>query len=417
MSNGLEKNLQDTKQCQALEDNYFDNNSTCQREESNPETAEQMVQPSKSIQIPLIQPFTADTNVAGNIPESLKADTGHTTPQECTTVHKNQKQTATLEVIEPVANAQHGDGKHTVEDTTDETTAVQSQLPCISPTSRDKISMPTEKGGCILVNSHLKQFLKDYPPSSEKQAFLDIYNMLSLLDKYLYDNPKHHTCCMSSDSEYVILLRYAIHFNIDLITFPTLWAVLSILLETQDVTHEHVKCLQEEYDTYYTDKLKDCMLKLERQSVELQNCMYDSVTHNFDKVSGLHDNGLTLFLRQEGDQSDEVTTSENAIDDDAIDIRTLYPSWSSEINDMNNINQMTNYKSMKNIRDEIGKDTPLKMDIDAYDRDRHLITVSLSDRLDLGQNSLLGAQQVRVAIKHTDQISEFPEHLSQISLG
>ena len=49
--------------------------------------------------------------------------------------------------------------------------------------------------------------------------------------------------------------------------------------------------------------------------------------------------------------------------------------------------------------------------IDAYDRDKHLITTSLSDRLDLGQNSLLGAQQVRVAVKHTDQIPEFPEHL------
>ena len=35
----------------------------------------------------------------------------------------------------------------------------------------------------------------------------------------------------------------------------------------------------------------------------------------------------------------------------------------------------------------------------------------------LGQNSLLGAQQVRVAVKHTDQIIDFLEHLRQISLG
>ena len=33
------------------------------------------------------------------------------------------------------------------------------------------------------------------------------------------------------------------------------------------------------------------------------------------------------------------------------------------------------------------------------------------------RSSLLGAQQVRAAVKHTDRISEFPEHLSQISLG
>ena len=44
--------------------------------------------------------------------------------------------------------------------------------------------------------------------------------------------------------------------------------------------------------------------------------------------------------------------------------------------------------------------------IDAYNRDRALITKSLSDRLDLGQNSLLRAQQVRVAVKHTDQMRE-----------
>ena len=92
--------------------------------------------------------------------------------------------------------------------------------------------MPTEKVGCILVTSHLKQFLEGYPPSSDKQAFLDIYHMLTLLDKYLYDNPKQHTHCMSSDNEYVTLLKYAIHLNIDLTTFPTLWAVLSILLDT-----------------------------------------------------------------------------------------------------------------------------------------------------------------------------------------
>ena len=74
--------------------------------------------------------------------------------------------------------------------------------------------MPTEKVGCILVTSHLKQFLEDYPLSSQKQAFLDIHQMLSLLDKYLYDHPKQHTHCMSSDNEYVTLLKYATHLNV-----------------------------------------------------------------------------------------------------------------------------------------------------------------------------------------------------------
>ena len=55
--------------------------------------------------------------------------------------------------------------------------------------------------------------------------------------------------------------------------------------------------------------------------------------------------------------------------------------------------------------------------IDAYNRDRALITKSLSDRLGLGKNSLLAAQQVRVATMHTDQMTNIPEHLRQISLG
>ena len=92
---------------------------------------------------------------------------------------------------------------------------------------------------------------------------------------------------------------------------------------------------------------------------------------------------------------------------------------------MCDITQIVNYKSIKDIRDEICKDTPVKTEInkpyidniDTYNRDRALITKSLSDRLDLGQISLLGAQQVRVAVKHTDQIREFPEHLRQISSG
>ena len=98
---------------------------------------------------------------------------------------------------------------------------------------------------------------------------------------------------MSSDNEYVILLKYAIHLSLDLSTFLTLWAVLSILLDTQDGKCEYVKLLQEEYNTYYADKYRKYMLNLERKMVEIQNCMHDSVTQNFDRVSDLNDNGLT----------------------------------------------------------------------------------------------------------------------------
>ena len=44
VSKGLEKYLQDAEQCQALEVNYFDDNTTGQNDESSPEDAEQTIQ-------------------------------------------------------------------------------------------------------------------------------------------------------------------------------------------------------------------------------------------------------------------------------------------------------------------------------------------------------------------------------------
>ena len=127
-------------------------------------------------------------------------------------------------------------------------------------------------------------------------------------------------------------------------------------------------------------------------------------------VSGLHDNGTRPQQMQNRDQTVETTAPENAIDDNVTDIEAIYPPWSTDTDDLNDIDRMTNYKSMKDIRDKLCKHTPQKTEtdkpyidnIDAYNRDRQLITASLSNKLDLGQNSLLGAQQVRVAVKHTN---------------
>ena len=207
--------------------------------------------------------------------------------------------------------------------------------------------------------------------------------------------------------------------NIDLSVFLTLWAVLSILLDTQDSKCEYVQVLQEEYNTYYADKSRKYMWNLERKSVEIQNHMHDSVTQNFDRVSDLNDNGLTPLQGQQDEQPEGVYIPGNAIDDDVLDIMTLYPSWSPDTNDSYDINQIANDRSRKVLQDELYKDTPVKTEInkpyidniDAYNRDRALITKFFSDRLGLGQHSLPGAQQVRVAVKHTNQVREFPEHL------
>ena len=73
----------------------------------------------------------------------------------------------------------------------------------------------------------------------------------------------------------------------------------------------------------------------------------------------------------------------------------------------------------KRKQDELYNDTRVKTEInkpyidniDTYNKDRALITKSLTDRLGLGQHRLPGAQQVRVAVKYTDKVREFPECL------
>ena len=72
---------------------------------------------------------------------------------------------------------------------------------------------------------------------------------------------------MSPNNEYVSLLKYAIHLQIDKSMFPTVWAVLSILLDTQDSNLEYVKFLQEEYNRHYEHRSRKYMEKSEKKSI------------------------------------------------------------------------------------------------------------------------------------------------------
>ena len=219
------------------------------------------------------------------------------------------------------------------------------------------------------------------------------------------------------------LLKYAIHLNIDISMFPAVWAVLSILLDTQDGNIEYVKLLQEEYNRYYESRSRKYMEKLEKKSKAIQNHMHDSITHDFDRVSDYSDNGSTPQQGKQDEQPEAVNSAENAIEHDAVDLLTEYPSWSTDTYDICDNNEVI--CNRKEIQDELYKDTPVKTvdnkphidNIDAYNRDRALITQSLSDRLGLGQNSLPGAQQVRVATMHTGQMTYIPDHLRRINLG
>ena len=133
----------------------------------------------------------------------------------------------------------------------------------------------------------LINFLNHFPPESKEKAFEQIYEILQVLEAYLIDNPQQHIHCMSPDNEYVLLIMYTITIEIDLCNFPAIWAVLSILLDTQSNTLQHVKSLQQVVNNYYDTCPTDVMSRLEHQASIIMKAMYDSVNNdNFDNVSG-----------------------------------------------------------------------------------------------------------------------------------
>ena len=137
-----------------------------------------------------------------------------------------------------------------IDDTSEDPTIVMGKLVTTAFVS-DDVRVPTEKVGSLQVTSQLQEFLNHFPPESKEKAFEQIYQILQALDAYLIDNLQQHLYCMSPDSEYVSLIMYATKLEIDLCNFLAIWAVLSILLDTQSNELQYVKNLQQVVDDYY----------------------------------------------------------------------------------------------------------------------------------------------------------------------
>ena len=266
-----------------------------------------------------------------------------------------------------------------------------------------------------------------------------------MLDAYLIDNPQQHQYCMSPDSEYISLITYATKLEIDLCNFPAIWAVLSILLDTKSNELQYVKTLQQVVNDYYKKHPMEVMRRLEQQTSNILNVMYDSVTNqNFDgvsddtdRVSGAVDNdsdkGDTDNIQMPYDNDNDTATGEmkyeqnmtNELKD--VDTNDMVPyerdnnmmtkvKWSTEMNDIDDrflrdyenmhksmedrqINDF--YEAQRHIQSAMMGDTSVKTvqnrqcidNMSDYDSEHHRITKSVCHRLDLGPIRLLGAQQ------------------------
>ena len=399
MTKGFDQYLQDAEQLHAAEDNYFDGTIRSTKTLPMLEVEEQVDQTSQNNLFPVKQEFIDEKESAINIPKSQK--TGYpsqwqavpnsishqgidldTNLQDDELQDEEEQDSMEQDTLVHNTDVSQDEYDSTAIDVIADSGTIQMGKPVIEPFTADDITIPHEKVGCIFITIRLQQYLEEYLPSSDKQAFLDIYHMLSLLDKYLYDNPKQHTYFMSPDNEYVALLKYAIHLHIDISTFPTVCAVLPILLDTQDSNLDYVKFLQEAYNRYYKHRTRKYMEKLEKKSIAKQTHVYDSVIYDFDRVSDYCDNGSTPLQGQQDEQPWCSHGAENAIEHDAVDILTEYPPWSTETCDLCDSDEAIYDRNRKETQGEVFKDTPVKTEdnkpyidnIDAYNRDNNPIT-------------------------------------------
>ena len=188
-----------------------------------------------------------------------------------------------------------------IDDTSDNPMIVMGK-PLTTAFVSANVHIPTEKVGCLQVTNQLREFLIHFPPESKEKAFEQIYEILQVLNAYLIDNPQQHVHCMSPDNEYVLLIMYAITIEIDLCNFPAIWAVLSILLDTQSSTLQHVKSFQQVVNNYYDKCSTDVMSGLEQQTSIFMKAMYDSINNehsdsisgDIDRVSGVVDSNYDV---------------------------------------------------------------------------------------------------------------------------
>ena len=286
----IDKYLQEVAERHERDDNYFNGWHVATNTSSPQQEANFIEQDDEDEEVRVPESNGQDTGEYGANPTEYNIqyqDELETTPEEEEDPQKAEKQDVDdLDMVAYTPDESKEEPFNTaIDDTSEDPTIVMGKLVTTAFIS-DDVHIPTEKVGCSQVTSQLQEFLNHFPPESKEKAFEQIYQILQTLDAYLIINPQQHRYCMSPDSKYISLIMYATKLETDLCNFPAIWAVLSILLDTQSNELQYVKTLQQVVDDYYDRCPTEVMSRLEHKTTDIMNAMYDSVTNdNFDRVS------------------------------------------------------------------------------------------------------------------------------------
>ena len=131
---------------------------------------------------------------------------------------------------------------------------IQLGHPICEPFLSHHIRIPTIKVVCISFTMHFQEYLQEYLPPSQALAHHRVEQMVNKLDRYLNHYPSQYVNCLSSDSEFVTFISHAINLSVEPMVFPTIWAVLTIILETQDTNSAYVEVLHAYFNRCYSSK-------------------------------------------------------------------------------------------------------------------------------------------------------------------
>ena len=178
----------------------------------------------------------------------------------------------------------------------------------------------------------LQDYLRVYPPPPHADTYLQ------WLDVYLSKYPAQYINYITSDNEFVAFVNHAIQLVLDLMVYPNIWTVLSILLETQDVNTSYVQTMHDYYNRCYDMRMQDNMGLIEKATEQSKNNMCNNTLNGVSAYvqQSVCNSPVLLSDQHEGNAENHTQLPYHACFNDIL---TEYPAWSNDANDIENTNQ------------------------------------------------------------------------------
>ena len=150
-----------------------------------------------------------------------------------------------------ISRASQDDNYQIAIDDDEQDDTIQFSNPVTQPFLSRSVRVLTTEVGCLSFTQMLQDYSRAYPSPSHADAYSQIQQMAQQLDVYLSKYPAQYINCMTSDSEIVAFIDHTLQLALDLTIYPNIWAVLLILLETQDVNASYIQTMHAYYNQCY----------------------------------------------------------------------------------------------------------------------------------------------------------------------